>query len=131
MAKWDAASTAWCGGYSYTNGNSANAKCEFNTGDDQADINAADTQANAADMCARMTTVKDFATKQADVATKAALVTATLLTNLKGAANTQAVLEKTWLEAWYVQQYWANLKIQLTETGSTEDGDYGAKSKTY
>lgn len=43
MAKWAAASTAWCGGYSYTAGNAANAKCQFNTGDDQAAVNAADT----------------------------------------------------------------------------------------
>jgi hypothetical protein len=43
MAKWAAASTAWCGGYSYATVNASNAKCEFNTGDDQAVVNAADT----------------------------------------------------------------------------------------
>lgn len=43
MAKWDATSTAWCGGYSYTNGSSANGKCKFMTGADDAVVNAADT----------------------------------------------------------------------------------------
>lgn len=51
-------------------------------------------------------------------------------------ANTQAGLEKAWLSAWYVQQYWANLLLQLTEddgttVGRAVDTHYGAKSKTF
>lgn len=61
-----------------------------------------------------MTTVKAFATIQADVAAKYALVTSTLLTNMTAAADGQAALEKAWLQTWYAQQYWAALTTQLT-----------------
>lgn len=51
-------------------------------------------------------------------------------------ANGQAALEKAWLAAWYTQQYWANLLIQLTEddgttVGRAVDTHYGAKSKAF
>jgi hypothetical protein len=51
-------------------------------------------------------------------------------------AVTQAGLEKAWLSAWYVQQYWANLLLQLSEddgstVGRAVDTHYGAKSKTF
>lgn len=72
-----------------------------------------------------MTTVKAFATAQAAVNTAAGNVTATLLTNMTTAADSQAALEKAWLEAWYEQQYWAAITTQLTESTS------GTKSKTF
>jgi hypothetical protein len=55
---------------------------------------------------------------------------------MQGQADTQAGLEKAWLNAWYVQQYWANLLLQLSEddgttVGRAVDTHYGAKSKTF
>lgn len=44
---------------------------------------------------------------------------------MQAQADTQAALEKTWLQAWYLQQYWAALTTELTE------GTAGTQAKTY
>jgi hypothetical protein len=57
-----------------------------------------------------MTTVKAFADLAATLFTAWGNVTNTLYTNLGNDADAQAALEKTWLQAWYEQQYWAAIK---------------------
>lgn len=48
-----------------------------------------------------------------------------LLANMVADADAQAALEKAWLEAYYLQQYWAALKATFTE------GTGGAKTIAY
>jgi len=61
-----------------------------------------------------MTTVNAWYTAQNDVYTTFTAVTSTLYTNMQGQADTQAALEKAWLQAWYLQQYWVALTTELT-----------------
>lgn len=39
-------------------------------------------------------------------------------TNMKTEAETQAGLEKKWLEAWYTQRFWAHTMTKLTAGGN-------------
>lgn len=121
------AATGWCGGYSY---DGANDTCHHLTGSDSVVTGGA--AGDADDRCYQMATVKAFADLQGPVAVAYAAVSATLVTNMTNQVNTQVGLEKAWLQAWYVQQYWAQLKVQLTASGGsgTEDTDYGGKSTT-
>lgn len=70
-------------------------------------INTADTQNNASDKCVFMGDIPDWFTAQDDVRTAYAAVN---YTNMQTQADTQAGLEKAWLQAWYLQQYWATIK---------------------
>lgn len=117
-----AASTTWCGGYSFDSAAASGSKCSLLA---NADDPAHSTADSASNRCSKMNTVKAFATAQALVANGVAAVTSTLLTNMTTAADGQAALEKAWLQSWYTQQYWAALKVQLTETTAS------TKSKTF
>jgi hypothetical protein len=38
-----------------------------------------------------------------------------MYTDMSAAAVVQAGLEKDWLQAWYLQQYWAAIVVELAE----------------
>lgn len=130
IPKWlTAQTTVWCGSYSFNNaatdGDVANAKCVLLTGATGATGVAADV---ASSVCADMSNANTWYTSVNAVKTAYDLVTSTLYTNMSGQADTQAGLEKAWLEAWYLQQYWAALKTTLHETtGGTMATQYKAK----
>lgn len=110
-------SAAWCGGYSWDDDNgTANLKCQLLLG---SDVPVAPTASSTSDRCSKLTTVKAFADLAANLFTAWGNVTATLLTNLTSATDVQAGLEKTWLQAWYEQQYWAALNTMLTTVNSS------------
>jgi len=110
------AAAAWCGGYTWDDDNgTANLKCSLLLG---SDVPVVPTSSSTSDRCAKMTTVKAFADLAAALNTAWANVTNTLYTNLIAATDAQAALEKTWLQAWYEQQYWAALKTHLTTSDS-------------
>lgn len=48
-----------------------------------------------------------------------------MLTAMQTEMNTQAGLEKAWLEAWYLQQYWDKVKTQMNPATA------GTTSKIY
>jgi hypothetical protein len=124
MGKFAAAASAYCGAYSFDG--SSVCKLLEGTG---ASV-AAGTAASST-FCAKFAAVPDFGVKQAAIQTAYALVTSTLYTNMAGAADTQAALEKAWLEAWYLQQYWAAIKTELTQTtASTQAKTYYDKTVT-
>lgn len=111
------ASTLWCGGYTWDDDNAdSNLKCQLLYGDDEP---KAPTASSTSDRCAKMTTVKAFADLAAAMFTAWGNVTNTLYTNISNDAITQAALEKTWLQAWYEQQYWAAIKTELTTSASS------------
>jgi len=130
IPKWlTAQTTVWCGSYSFNNGASdadaANAKCWLLTGATGATGSAADV---ASSICADMTNSQAWYNAVNAVKTAYDLVTTSLYTNLTAAADAQAALEKAWLEAWYLQQYWAALKTTLhATTGGTMATQYAAK----
>lgn len=112
-------SAAWCGGYTWEDANSdAALKCQLLLGSDDP---AAPTSSSAADRCSKMTTVKAFADLTATLFSTWGAVTNTLYTNLATAADSQAALEKAWLQAWYEQQYWAAIKVQLTTAATATE----------
>lgn len=124
--------TVWCGGYSFNNGASdadaANAKCSILTGATGASAGASDV---ASSLCANMDNSQTWYNSVNAVKTAYDLVTSALYTNLTTAADTQAGLEKAWLEAWYLQQYWAALKTTLHgTTGGTMATQYATKVST-
>lgn len=51
-----------------------------------------------------------------------------MYTDMSAAAGVQAGLEKDWLQAWYLQQYWAAIVVELTEatSGSLAERNKGA-----
>ena len=126
MARWDAAAT-YCGGYSWT---VSGTSCQWMK---DKDTPAAIAGAGATgDKCYKMTGAKTASDLQVTLKDKWALLingvtgagtsaeTYTLLTNMQNEMNTQAGLEKAWLQAWYLQQYWNNVKDQLNPaTGGT------------
>lgn len=102
------ASAAWCGGFTWDDdGVTATEKCQLLLGSDAPQAPAA---ATGGDQCGKMTTVKAFADLNVDLFTAWGDVTNSLYTNLGNAADSQAALEKAWLQAWYEQQYWAQIK---------------------
>jgi hypothetical protein len=129
LPKWlTAQTTVWCGAYSFNNGATdadvANAKCILLTGATGATGGTSDV---ADSICADMTNANAWYTSVNAVKTAYDAVTSTLYNNLVAAADTQAGLEKAWLEAWYLQQYWAALKTTLHgTTGGTMATQYQA-----
>lgn len=115
-----AAVTTYCSAYSFNDAESTTTdKCKLML--DAASGVTAGTGTSS--MCATLDTVADFATKQASVATTYAAVNshADVVTEM----DAQAALEKAWLEAWYLQQYWSELKTELTTSTS------GSKAETF
>lgn len=127
IPKWAASQSAvWCGGYSYNNGatdaDATNAKCQLLKGATGATAGASDV---ASSLCANMDNSLAWYNEVNAVKTAYDLVTTALYTGLTSAADTQAGLEKAWLEAWYLQQYWAALKTTLhPTTGGTSTTQY-------
>lgn len=119
MAKFAAAAGAYCGAYSWTN---ATSQCHLLEG---TGASVAADGGVASCKCAVFANVPAFASAQSAVQVAYAAVNAAAYTSLTGAADAQAALEKAWLEAWYLQQYWAALKVQLTAS------TVGSKSKDF
>lgn len=85
-------------------------------------ITEADATNVAENACAKFANLDDWATKQAAVANALANLTDTLYTNMQAAADAQAALEKAWLQAWYLQQYWSTIRVLLDENDAPAGG---------
>lgn len=118
MARWDA-TAAYCGGYSFLNGGVTKECKLMQNKDTPTNI----TQVQAGDKCAKMTNAKQMGDKQVAVNTKWATLTASgsggayqKMLDMQSEMNSQAQLEKGWLQAWYLQQYWRQINTQLDDT---------------
>lgn len=122
--KSDANGTGWCGGYSITLGSA----CKLLSNDDTVTVNTGGTANQGA--CFKITDVSGLATKQQAVVTALTGVTAGMKTNLKNAADSQAGLEKNYLEAWYTNQYWTRLDHWLNTSTADSPGKVYAGFET-
>lgn len=124
--KSSANGTGWCGGYSIVTGVSSS--CKLLTGTNAPATKSAASANDGA--CFKITDVSGLATKQQAVVSALTAVTSGMKTNLKSAADSQATLEKDYLEAWYTNQYWTRLDHWLNTSTANSPGKVYAGFET-
>lgn len=140
---YTANSSDWCGAYSYderapdagnTDGHADAGKCQLllatnpeGNGSDIAAVAEA-THENAASHCGKAEYVNAWLTKQGAVKSAYDTIIADankLDTDMQNTVNAQAALEQSWLEAWYLQQYWTVVEHLLkTDSAGTLAKEY-------